>query len=119
MLILKTARIEVNDEPWVHRLISHAVSGREDAFLEGIRARDGKCVITGVVNRAAYLGDWTRFETAHIFPLEKENLWLEWDFGQWITDMDGTNGVSKSTLAGMDCVFVATSTALLISTCCR
>ncbi|KAF8418983.1 HNH endonuclease-domain-containing protein, partial [Tirmania nivea] len=69
--------INVNDEPWVQRLISFNVSGREDAFKIGIRARDGRCVISGVVNRAAYRGEWTRFEAAHIFPLEKENLWVE------------------------------------------
>ena len=44
---------------------------------------------------AAFLGDWTRFEVAHIFPLKKENLWFGWKYGQWITDMDGFNGVSK------------------------
>ena len=95
LLTLKTGRIEVNNKPWVHRLIWHTVSGREDAFRDGIRARDGKCVISGVVNRAAFLGDWTHFEVVHIFPLEKENLWLAWGYGQWVTDMDGTKGVSK------------------------
>ncbi|RPB13388.1 hypothetical protein P167DRAFT_544720 [Morchella conica CCBAS932] len=70
--------IQVSDELWVQRINSFNVSGREDAFREGIRARDGKCVIT-----------------AHIFPLEKENLWIEWGYGQWITDMEDTFGVSK------------------------
>ncbi|KAF8465276.1 hypothetical protein BDZ91DRAFT_659436 [Kalaharituber pfeilii] len=87
--------IEVSHELWVNRLISYPVSGREDAFREGIRARDGKCVISGLVNRAAYRGGWTMFEGAHIFPLEKENLWIEWGYSRWITDMDDTNGASK------------------------
>ncbi|CCX32810.1 Similar to conserved hypothetical protein [Coccidioides posadasii str. Silveira]; acc. no. EFW14745 [Pyronema omphalodes CBS 100304] len=87
--------MRVTDEPWIHRLISRNVSGREDHFRDGIRARDGKCVISGVVNSRAYRGNWTRFEGAHIFPLEKENLWIEWNYGLWITDMDDTNGISK------------------------
>ena len=85
----------MNDEPWVQRLISFNVSGREDMFTNGIRLRDGRCVISGAVNTSAYRGDWSRFEAAHIFPLGKEGLWSEWGFGRWITDMDDTNGVSK------------------------
>ncbi|KAI5844624.1 hypothetical protein DFP73DRAFT_578713 [Morchella snyderi] len=65
--------IRVSDEPWVQRIIKFNVSGREDRFREGIRARDGN----------SYL------------PLEKENLWIEWGFGQCITDMDDTTGLSK------------------------
>jgi len=71
------------------------VSGREDAFRNGIRARDGKCVLSGLVNSGAYRGNWTLFEAAHIFPLEKEGLWIQCDFGRYITDMDDTTGVSK------------------------
>ena len=63
-------------------------------FKEGIRARDGKCVISGLVNRMAPYR-WTRFEAAHIFPLEKENLWIEWGYGRWITDIDDMVGNSK------------------------
>jgi len=51
-------------------------------------------VLTGVANRRApYF--WAGFEAAHIFPLEKENLWIEWGYGRWITDMDDTKGVSR------------------------
>jgi hypothetical protein len=38
---------------------------------------------------------WTGFEAAHIFPLEKENLWIQWGYSRWITDMDDTVGLSK------------------------
>ncbi|RPB28070.1 hypothetical protein L211DRAFT_860397 [Terfezia boudieri ATCC MYA-4762] len=64
--------INVNNGPWVFRLISHNVSGRDGAFMTGIRVRDGKCVISGVMN-----------------PRLRGNM------GQWITDMDDTNGSSK------------------------
>ena len=88
--------IQLNNEPMVHRIRSFYMSGRDDAFREGIRSRDGKCVISGVVNRSAPYR-WTMFEAAHIFPLEKETLWSEWGFGRWITDMhmDNTTGISK------------------------
>ncbi|KAF8456037.1 HNH endonuclease-domain-containing protein [Kalaharituber pfeilii] len=86
--------IGVNDEPWIQRIISLNVSGREDGFRHRVRGRDGKCVISGVVNELApYF--WAGFEAAHIFPLEAENLWTEWGFSRWITDMDDTVGVSK------------------------
>ncbi|KAF8535463.1 HNH endonuclease-domain-containing protein [Trichophaea hybrida] len=86
--------IHVSDEPWVHRVISYNVSGQEDAFRNCVRARDGKCVITGVANQLApYF--WAGFEAAHIFPLDSENLWIEWDYGGWITDMDDTVGISR------------------------
>jgi hypothetical protein len=65
---------------------------REDAFHQGVRSRD---VISGFVNTANYRGFWIGFEAAHIFPLEKESHWIQYDYGRWITDMDGTVGVSK------------------------
>ena len=70
------------------------MSGREDAIRNGIRARDGRCVISGVVNRSAPYR-WTSWEAAHIFPLEKESLWIQFRYGRWVTDMDDTVGVSK------------------------
>ncbi|KAF8448330.1 hypothetical protein BGX38DRAFT_1189639 [Terfezia claveryi] len=50
------------------------MTGREGSFCDRIRARDGRCVISGVVNRRAP-HRWTMFEAAHIFPLQKEDLW--------------------------------------------
>ena len=69
----------MNNEPWVQRLMSVNVSGRDGAFLRGIRARDGRCVISGVVIPASRIarGIWTGFEATHIFPLEKEvSVWI-------------------------------------------
>ena len=91
---LTIGAIQVSDEPWIHRIISHNVSGREDAFREGIRTRDCRCVISGVINRRAPYR-WTMFEAAHIFPLEKESLWIDWGYHRWITDMDNTVGNTK------------------------
>lgn len=78
----------------MHRIQSFNVSGREDAFKEGIRARDGKCVMSGILNRRAPY-NWSLFEAAHIFPLEKEDDWIQSSYGRWITDMEDTVGVSK------------------------
>jgi hypothetical protein len=76
-------------------VISHSVSGREDAFRKGVRERDGKCVISGAINRLAQWDVWAGFEAAHVFPLEYENLWIEYNYGRWITNMDGIMGSSK------------------------
>jgi len=76
----------------VHLLNTHSISGREDAFREGIRARDGKCVISGLVNRRAPKG-WSGFEAAHIFPVVSESYWIAQDYGRWIRGV--TPGVAK------------------------
>lgn len=84
----------MTDELWFARLTSHSVSGREDRFRNGVRARDGKCVISGQVNRGAQWDDWAGFEAAHVFPLEKESLWIQFNYGRWLTNMDDAVGVS-------------------------
>ena len=86
--------IRVSDEPWAQRIVSFNVPGRGDRFRAGIRARGGGCVVSGMVNTNAPY-DWPSYEAAHIFPLEKENLWIECGFGQCITDMEDAVGVSK------------------------
>ena len=83
--------IELSNEPFVRRLPSYSVSGREADFKRGVRARDGKCVFTGIVNRRAHLNKWAGWEAAHIFPLEKEGFWVENNFGRWITNADSGN----------------------------
>lgn len=40
--IIHLGPVTVSDEPWLARLISYAISGREDAFRDGVRARDMK-----------------------------------------------------------------------------
>lgn len=87
--------IELTNEPWVQRILSHSVSGREDSFRDGLRVRDGKCVLSGFPNLNADIGDWSPFEGAHIFPLEKEGIWITYNLGRWITDLDYMNGVLK------------------------
>ncbi|KAL0631101.1 hypothetical protein Q9L58_010035 [Maublancomyces gigas] len=85
--------VELSNEPCVHRLITHSVSGREDPFRDGVRARDGKYVISGMVNRRAPFNMWSGFEAAHIFPLESGSYWIEQNYGRWIRD--ATPGVAE------------------------
>ncbi|OJJ42028.1 hypothetical protein ASPZODRAFT_77930 [Penicilliopsis zonata CBS 506.65] len=80
--------MKLSDEPFVRRLLSYSISGRELDFKNGVRARDGKCVFTGIVNPRAHLNKWASWEAAHIFPLEKEGLWIANNFSRWITNAD-------------------------------
>lgn len=81
----------VNDEIFLQRTTSHHVTGRDERFR---RDRDGKCVITGVVNRSAYRGDWSAFEAAHVFPAAYETWWLDNEYSRWITDIKEMGGGS-------------------------
>ncbi|KAK9235897.1 hypothetical protein V1525DRAFT_408607 [Lipomyces kononenkoae] len=87
--------IRVSDEAWFSRLISHSVSGREVAFREGVRERDGKCDISGEINDLAPWDVWAGFQAAHVFPLEHESLWIQFNYGRWITNMDSVVGSSN------------------------
>lgn len=65
----------MNNEPWIQRIDSHtAAPGREDTFRNEIRARDERCVISGIINRCAPFR-WTSFEAARIFVDMVKN-WL-------------------------------------------
>ncbi|GFF71734.1 hypothetical protein IFM47457_02965 [Aspergillus lentulus] len=66
--------IKLTDETPVLRICSHSDSGRETSFRDGVRARDKMCVLSGRKTMAPNLHDWTGFEAAHIFPLEKEDI---------------------------------------------
>ncbi|KAK2810943.1 hypothetical protein FQN50_002534 [Emmonsiellopsis sp. PD_5] len=93
--ISSTGSIHMNDEPWVARLITFSVSGRDNQFRSGVRARDRKCVVSGRVNTLIESNLWASFNAAHVFPLECENLWQELNYGRWMTNMDDTAGLSK------------------------
>ncbi|KAK9242803.1 hypothetical protein V1506DRAFT_570678 [Lipomyces tetrasporus] len=45
-------------------------------FRSQVRARDGKCVITGRRNVEADRGIWRGFEVAHVFPVASEQLFI-------------------------------------------
>jgi hypothetical protein len=85
----------VNNEKWVPHLITRSGSGPEDRFRDGVRARDKKCVISGLPNPLIPANMWVAFETTHVFPLASEGIWQEFDYGRYITNMDDAVGISK------------------------
>ncbi|KAG0633403.1 hypothetical protein HOY80DRAFT_991779 [Tuber brumale] len=91
------ASIQVSDEPWVHRLISHKIASGENSFRDDIRNRDRKCVISGISNPEISIqsNNWTTFEAVHIFPPERSSLWIQYDYGRWIAGKDGATESSK------------------------
>jgi len=96
-LLILPASIQVSNEPWVPKLITHKISGREERFRDEIRDRDRKCVITGASIPEIHIqaNNWTAFEAAHIFPLQHESHWVQYDYGRWMTDMDDATGSSR------------------------
>ncbi|KAG0137883.1 hypothetical protein HOY82DRAFT_644886 [Tuber indicum] len=72
------ASIQVSDEPWVHRLISHKIASGEDSFRNDIRNRYRKCVISGISN-----------------PEILTHLRIQYDYGRWIAGKDDATESSK------------------------
>ncbi|OGM49238.1 hypothetical protein ABOM_004136 [Aspergillus bombycis] len=73
------------DDRYYPRTLSISPSTREEAFRDQVRARDGRCVITGQVNRQAHVGIWTRYQAAHIFPLSLDGIFQSHGFANIIT----------------------------------
>ncbi|KAK9367465.1 hypothetical protein V1509DRAFT_566789 [Lipomyces kononenkoae] len=78
--------IRVTDEPCITRILSKTITGRDDFFRARVRARDGKCVITGTVNSNASVDIWSGFEAVHIFPVSSEEYWVQKAYSQWVTN---------------------------------
>ncbi|PLN74548.1 hypothetical protein BDW42DRAFT_182003 [Aspergillus taichungensis] len=89
--IRSNGTIRVTNEQWAPRLISYSNSGQETAFTRDIRARDGRCVISGVVNNTASYKDWTGYQAAHVFPLQYETMWARNGYGCWIREVPDDN----------------------------
>ncbi|KAJ8097289.1 hypothetical protein POJ06DRAFT_285973 [Lipomyces tetrasporus] len=80
-------RIFITNEGCITRVLSHTVSGRDEKFRRAVRERDGKCVITGVVNpqRRVDLDNWSSYHAAHIFPLSGEEWFVANSFSRLTT----------------------------------
>ncbi|KAF8443643.1 hypothetical protein BGX38DRAFT_1199308 [Terfezia claveryi] len=85
--------IQITNEFWVHRILTRSNISREDRFRDGVRDRDGRCVLSGTVNLNAPDGGWNGFHAAHIFPLHNESCWNDQNYGRWIRDV--TPGVTS------------------------
>ncbi len=57
---------------------------RVKAFTDAVRSRDKRCVISGRRASLARHDIWIGFEAAHIFPLAREGIWKEGNYGRWI-----------------------------------
>lgn len=67
--------MEMTKERWFSRIFSRsAKSEQDDNFRDGERARDGKCVLTSLVNLEAEDGYWGGFDSSHVLPLERNHL---------------------------------------------
>jgi hypothetical protein len=55
------------------------------SFRTDVRARDGKCFISGLPANLAQIGAWWGFDVAHVFPLAYEGHWNLNNYGRWIT----------------------------------
>ncbi|PGG98320.1 hypothetical protein GX51_06882 [Blastomyces parvus] len=86
--------IQVTDEVSFLRILSYSSSGRENHFRDGVRARDGRCVVTGVLNLFGSVR-WTGFKTAHVFPLQHERIWTDQGYGRWVTNMENEVEASR------------------------
>ena len=85
-----------------------------DRFRTGIRVHTS--VIPGIVDvNAPY--DWSMYEAAHIFPLEKESV-DRVGFRKCITDMEGFVGASKMNSC-QNGLLLQVCTKDSISTCSR
>ncbi|KAK9364946.1 hypothetical protein V1509DRAFT_586279 [Lipomyces kononenkoae] len=80
-------RIFITNEFCMTRILSHTVSGRDENFRKRVRARDGKCVITGVANPQWRVDEdnWSIYHAAHIFPLSGEERFIANGFSRWIS----------------------------------
>ncbi|KAK9364937.1 hypothetical protein V1509DRAFT_661295 [Lipomyces kononenkoae] len=90
--------IEVTDSKYYHRtssaMSSLSASGRVRSFPAAVRDRDRKCVITGLsmTQRELFQQRWTKYETAHIFPVALEAILPNYSFGKLavLDELDGT-----------------------------
>ncbi|KAK9368502.1 HNH endonuclease-domain-containing protein [Lipomyces kononenkoae] len=87
--ITPEGKIVVTDEPCILRVYSRTSTRKLETFRSQVRARDGKCVITGVVNPQAQWDLWTGFQAAHVFPLSHGTLFRQSGLSEFITNRTG------------------------------
>ena len=78
-----------------------ASGSRVVGFRNAVRARDGRCVVSGKVVPGAQYDRWWGFEAAHIFPLAYEDHWNRNNYSRWITCHSATGGSINSVQNGL------------------
>ncbi|KAK9365214.1 hypothetical protein V1509DRAFT_414183 [Lipomyces kononenkoae] len=87
--ISPSGRILVTEEQCILRVYSRTSTQTLAQFRNEVRARDGKCVITGVVNEEAEWDLWTGFQAAHVFPISHGILFRQSGLYECITNRAG------------------------------
>lgn len=73
--------------------------------MTAVRERDGRCIVTGKLNRFSGL------DAAHIFPLAQGAHWIHNNFGRWITD--GSESITSVKMAYFyEPTYIGSSTCL-------
>jgi HNH endonuclease len=78
-------QIHVSNDRYYPRTLSLSNTARDASFVDQVRARDGRCVITRTVNHDAPYRVWTGFEAAHIFPLALNHIFQQHGLHSLIT----------------------------------
>lgn len=65
--------------------------------MTAVRDRDGRCIVSGKLNR------FNGLDAAHIFPLAQGAHWIHNNFDRWITDgSESINSVENGILLRAD-----------------
>ncbi|PUU84228.1 hypothetical protein B9Z19DRAFT_1098221 [Tuber borchii] len=75
--IVTAGPFTINSEPWLIRGSTLPTPPLTTEFLNTIRNRDRRCVVTGtpVGDICVRMGYWRGFQVTHIFPLAHEECW--------------------------------------------
>lgn len=83
--IVADGEVALNPEQVHPRVPSVSSGSRGRYFRDAVFERDGRCVVTKRVNKAAAINSWSSFQAAHIFPLAREGEWAAGGFDDLIT----------------------------------
>ncbi|MBE3047725.1 HNH endonuclease [Candidatus Bathyarchaeota archaeon] len=84
-LLVTEGDVSVSDELFLTRANSNDSGARNKAFRKAVRRRDGRCVVTGLVNKYPSRG-WLVWDAAHVFPVAYEGHWNARGLGRWVAD---------------------------------
>ncbi|EAW10400.1 HNH endonuclease signature motif containing protein [Aspergillus clavatus NRRL 1] len=92
--------MQVSHKCYHPRTLSLSNTARNASFAQQVRARDGRCVITGQINRTAEHDIWVGFDAAHIFPLALDSIFASQGFQHVVTHNDplGVNSLQNGLL---------------------
>jgi len=100
--IIAPKPFEPTNEAPITRMISQVTGDRTRAFRDAVRSRDRQCIISGQpVPTFGGKTFWGGFDAAHIFPVGKEGIWRDHNYGRWITIQPVQGGSINSVQNGL------------------